>query len=195
MKFPTRWLCCTGKRSCESRSCDRISTQQSRKEKKSGPSAQECNITAALSCQYADARCQHTSIYASPGSHLCVLRHLRMWPLSLSLFVPGNFPELGMQAPFCITTPSAAQFLLRPKIHYWVHFPCQKRCHHLVFKETDLHHIIIDQMLRSWALTPIFFYFLPFYFAPSVTRLPLVPSRATRTVTKSPDKSPDRPHD
>ena len=26
MEFPTRWLCYTGKRSCESRSCDRIST-------------------------------------------------------------------------------------------------------------------------------------------------------------------------
>jgi len=26
MKFPTRWLCCTGKQSCESKSCDRIST-------------------------------------------------------------------------------------------------------------------------------------------------------------------------
>ena len=34
MKFPTRWLCCTSKRSCESRSCDRISTYRLRKEKK-----------------------------------------------------------------------------------------------------------------------------------------------------------------
>jgi len=38
MEFPTRWLCCTGKRSC-----DRISTYQSRKEEKCGPSAQERN--------------------------------------------------------------------------------------------------------------------------------------------------------
>jgi len=37
--------------------------------------------------------------------------------------------------------------------------------------------------------------FPPFYFALSVTRPSLVPSRAARTVTKSPDKSPDRPHD
>jgi len=43
MKFPTRWLCCTGKRSCESGSCGRISTYQSRKKEKCGPSAQECN--------------------------------------------------------------------------------------------------------------------------------------------------------
>ena len=52
-----------------------------------------------------NARCQHTGIYASPSSHLCVLRHLRTWPLSLSLslFAPGNFPELSTQAPFCIT--------------------------------------------------------------------------------------------
>jgi len=38
-------------------------------------------------------------------------------------------------------------------------------------------------------------YFLPFYFALSVTRPSLVPSRAARTATKSPDKSPDGPHD
>jgi len=37
--------------------------------------------------------------------------------------------------------------------------------------------------------------FPPFYFALSVTRPLLIPSRAARTVTKSPDKSPDRPHD
>jgi len=34
-----------------------------------------------------------------------------------------------------------------------------------------------------------------FYFALSVTRPSLVPSRAARTATKSPDKSPDRLHD
>ena len=48
-------------------------------------------------------------------------------------------------------------------------------------------------VLRSWALSPIFRYFSPFYFALSVTRPSLVPSRAARTVTKSPDKSPDGP--
>jgi len=37
--------------------------------------------------------------------------------------------------------------------------------------------------------------FPPFYFVLLVTRSSLVPSRAARTVTKSPDKSPDRPHD
>jgi len=37
--------------------------------------------------------------------------------------------------------------------------------------------------------------FPPFYFTLSVTRLSLVPSRAARTVTKSPDKSPDSPLD
>ena len=46
-------------------------------------------------------------------------------------------------------------------------------------------------MLRSWALPPIFFYFPPFISALSVTRSPLVPSRAARTATKSLDKSPD----
>jgi len=34
MEFLIKWLCCTGKRSCESRSCDHISTYQSRKERK-----------------------------------------------------------------------------------------------------------------------------------------------------------------
>ena len=34
MKFPTRWLCCTSKRSCELRSCGRISTYQTRKKRK-----------------------------------------------------------------------------------------------------------------------------------------------------------------
>jgi len=48
MEFPTRWLCCTGKRSYESRSCDHISTYRSRKKEKCGPSAQECNIKGAV---------------------------------------------------------------------------------------------------------------------------------------------------
>jgi len=34
IEFPTEWFCCTSKRSCESRSCDRISTYRSRKKKK-----------------------------------------------------------------------------------------------------------------------------------------------------------------
>ena len=42
-------------------------------------------ITTALSHQHTDAWHQHTGIYASPGSHLCVLKHLRTWPFSLSL--------------------------------------------------------------------------------------------------------------
>ena len=46
-------------------------------------------------------------------------------------------------------------------------------------------------VLRSWALSPIFCYFLLLYSVLSVTCSPLVPSRAARTATKSPDKSPD----
>ena len=42
---------------------------------------------------------------------------------------------------------------------------------------------------------PNFPLFSTIYLALSVTRSSLVPSRAARTVTKSPDKSPDRPHD
>jgi len=54
MEFPTRWLCCTSKRSCESRSCDRISTYRSKKKEKCGPSAQEHNMTPFLeSCYHA----------------------------------------------------------------------------------------------------------------------------------------------
>ena len=34
MEFLVRWLCCTSKRSCESRSYDRMSTYQSRKKRK-----------------------------------------------------------------------------------------------------------------------------------------------------------------
>jgi len=34
MEFLTRRLCCTGKQSCESRSCDHISTYQFKKRKK-----------------------------------------------------------------------------------------------------------------------------------------------------------------
>jgi len=45
MEFLMKWLCCTGKRSCESGSCDRISTYWTRKKEKYGPSAQERNIT------------------------------------------------------------------------------------------------------------------------------------------------------
>jgi len=57
MEFPTRWLCCTGKRSCELKSCDHISTYQSRKKEKYGPSAQECNMTPFLeSCYHATNR-------------------------------------------------------------------------------------------------------------------------------------------
>ena len=46
-------------------------------------------------------------------------------------------------------------------------------------------------VLRSWALPLIFRYFSPFISVLSVTRSPLIPSRAARTATKSPDKSPD----
>jgi len=46
-------------------------------------------------------------------------------------------------------------------------------------------------MLQSWALPPIFCYFPPFISALSVTRSPLIPSRAARTTTESPDKSPN----
>jgi len=51
--------------------------------------------------------------------------------------------------------------------------------------------------LRVTILTPYlnFPLFSTIYLALSVTRSPLVPSRAAWTVTKSPDKSPDGPHD
>ena len=57
----------------------------------SSPSA----IAAASSRQRADARRQHTGIYASPGSYLRVLKHPRTWPfsLSLSLLSPGEHPR------------------------------------------------------------------------------------------------------
>jgi len=42
-------------------------------------------IAAASSRQRADAQCQHTGIYASPDSHLRILKHSRAWPFSLSL--------------------------------------------------------------------------------------------------------------
>jgi len=46
IEFPETWLCCTGKQSCEMWSSDCISTYQSRKERKCGPSAQEHNNVA-----------------------------------------------------------------------------------------------------------------------------------------------------
>jgi len=57
MKFPAKWLCCTSKRSCESRSCDRISTYRSRKKEKCGPSAQERNMVVMMTTQLG-ANCQ-----------------------------------------------------------------------------------------------------------------------------------------
>jgi len=52
-------------------------------------------IATALSRQHADVQHQHTGIYASPGSHLCILKHPRAWPfpLSLSLLLPGEYPQ------------------------------------------------------------------------------------------------------
>ena len=46
-------------------------------------------------------------------------------------------------------------------------------------------------VLQSWALPLIFCYFPPFISVLSVTRSPLVPSCATWTATKLPEKSPD----
>jgi len=62
-------------------------------------------ITTTSSHQHTNVRCQHTGIHTSPGSQPRVLESSRTWPLSLSLslFAPGNIPELSMQAPFCIT--------------------------------------------------------------------------------------------
>jgi len=68
MEFPTRWLCCTGKQSCESRSCDRISTYRTRKKEKCRPSAQERNTSSQT---------QHTK-YPAKARQLC--------PPSLHLF-------------------------------------------------------------------------------------------------------------
>ena len=53
----------------------------------------------------ANVRRQHTGIYASPGPHLRVLESSGSRPLSLSLSLChlGHIPELGTQAPFCIT--------------------------------------------------------------------------------------------
>jgi len=54
MKFPTRWLCCTGKRSCESRSCDHKYILVKKEKKIYGPSAQEHNMMPFLeSCYHA----------------------------------------------------------------------------------------------------------------------------------------------
>jgi len=53
----------------------------------------------------------------------------------------------------------------------------------------------IIKLLWSWALPPIFFYFLPFISVLSVTRSPLVPLCTAWTATGSPDKSPDGPPD
>jgi len=64
-------------------------------------------------------------------------------------------------------------------------------CNHLHPRSCGNDHSRKGVMLRSWALPPIFRYFLPFYSMLSVTHSPLIPSRAARTATKSPDKSPD----
>jgi len=56
MEFPTRWLCCTSKQSCESRSCDRISTYRSRKEEKCGPSAQERNNRLPIQHEHSERK-------------------------------------------------------------------------------------------------------------------------------------------
>ena len=62
-------------------------------------------IVAASSRQCANARRQHTGIYASPSPHLRVLESSGSRPLSLSLSLChlGHIPELSMQAPFYIT--------------------------------------------------------------------------------------------
>jgi len=50
-------------------------------------------ITAVSSRQCADVQRQHTSIYASPGPHLRVLKSLGSRPLSLPLLSPGEHPQ------------------------------------------------------------------------------------------------------
>ena len=48
MEFLIRRLCCTGKWSCEKWSGNCISTYQSEKKRKIGPSAHECNTTEVM---------------------------------------------------------------------------------------------------------------------------------------------------
>jgi len=75
------------------------------------PSPLVTAIAAASSHQHTNVRHQHTSIYASPGPHLCILKSSGSWPFSLylPLLSPGNIPELSTQAPFCITNWSPPQ--------------------------------------------------------------------------------------
>jgi len=82
-------------------------------------------IVAASSRQRANARRQHTGIYASPGPHLRVLESSGSRPLSLSLSLChlGHIPELGTQAPFCITEPTSYAFTgLAPYTEGWLVF-------------------------------------------------------------------------
>jgi len=79
MKFLTRWFCCTSKRSCESRSCDRISTYRSRKKEKCGPSAQEHNIYA-----------QQLDFDKKPDYQL--LHSVLMWCLEIETNPPVDVP-------------------------------------------------------------------------------------------------------
>jgi len=69
MEFLVRRLWCTSKWSCELRSCDCISTYQSRKKEKCGPSAQERNtytyINGNIDAYYGSPDVTHMHIIAA----------------------------------------------------------------------------------------------------------------------------------
>ena len=89
------------------------------------------------------------------------------------------------------------QYPNQPKLKQWVPL------HNLSLLDgTHWYHgtalvIVADNNLSVTILNPYpnFPLFSTIYFALLVTRPSLVPSRAARTVTKSPDKSPDGPPD
>jgi len=111
MGFPTRGLCCTGKQSCESRSCDRMSTYWSGKEKKNVGQVPR-NVTllnTIIWCQSSThIRCQRMGLsnpYISPevpvGLNHPYVSHIPLLPCAADLGAALHKCVPGMRASLC----------------------------------------------------------------------------------------------
>jgi len=87
MEFLMRWLCCTSKRSCESESCDRISTYWSKREKNIGQVPKNVTLELQTGNLAIKDRCKEIPLALDQHPKTIPLDHLGETPITLVLNV------------------------------------------------------------------------------------------------------------
>ena len=96
MEFLTRWLCCTSKWSCESRSCDHISTYQTRKERKNVDQVPRSVTHGKCSTHNWQCSPSSTPVNAWGSASLCICAGLHSCAKLALSFAPQCSPHVGL---------------------------------------------------------------------------------------------------